>query len=257
MPVYESIPFGKPCWVDFVSSDLARVRPFYQAIFCWEFQELGSDFGNYNIISGQYGPVGGGMQHNAEMMGPDSDKWDMYFSVEDAQSTLDAATAAGGEQTVPPMPIGDQGSMAFCNDVNGSAVGIWQPGTLMGFAAWGEPGYPAWFELHTRNFEKSVGFYEDVLPVKASPSEMPDGMKYATLDVDGDQSAGIWDITGVLPEEMPVEWTIWFSVSDCDASCAKAKELGGEVVMEPEDTEHGRVATIADPTGSTFNIVSG
>lgn len=255
MPTNGNIPVGKPCWIDFVSSNLEKVKPFYSQLFGWNFANMGENFGNYNIISGEHGPVGGGMQHSPEFMGPNANKWDIYFAVDDAQKTLDAASAAGGQQTVPPMSIGDQGTMAFGVDENGASYGVWQQGTLRGFAAWGEHGYPAWFELHTRDADAAVKFYSSVLPVTVGENEMGEGMTYYTLDVEGDQAAGIWDINGVLPGDAPTEWSVYFFVDDPDAACAKVEQLGGTVVMGPESTEYGRMASLQDPAGATFNII--
>ena len=47
------------------------------------------------------------------------------------------------------------------------------------------------------------------------------------------------------------------TVEDVDASAAKAKELGGNVMMEPFDVlDVGRMAVIADPTGAVFCAVA-
>ena len=49
-------------------------------------------------------------------------------------------------------------------------------------------------------------------------------------------------------------WMVWFSVTDCDATAAKVKELGGAVFMEPNDMDFGRGAVVADPHGAVFGI---
>ncbi len=51
-------------------------------------------------------------------------------------------------------------------------------------------------------------------------------------------------------------WSVWFGVDDCDASAAKAEELGGKVVMPPNDMDFGRGAMIADPHGAVFGIAA-
>ena len=47
-----------------------------------------------------------------------------------------------------------------------------------------------------------------------------------------------------------------FAVADCDASAAKATELGGEVLFGPQDIAVGRFAVVQDPTGAVFQIVA-
>lgn len=251
-----STALGKPCWIDLVSSDLEAVKPFYAGLFGWEFTTLSVEFNNSSLISGKHGPVAGAMQHEPESMGADAGGWDMYFRVDDLQQLVSDVDSAGGTISVPPHPVGDQGTFAFAEDPNGTYAGFWQPGSLAGFSTWGQHGYPAWFKLHTRDLDASVKFYEAVLPITVTRQDMPGGLNYSTLDVNGEPAAGVWDIKGVLPDEMPTGWTIWLAVDDCDSDCSHARELGGEVVMDPEDTERGRVATIQDPAGAMFNIIS-
>lgn len=254
MPTYEHAT-GAPCWVDMTSADLDKVKPFYTALFGWQFAEMGPEFGNYNIISVGDDVLGGAMQHNSEFMGPDPfSMWSLYFSSDDAAATLKKAEENGGKVLVAPMEIPTQGFMAEGTDPSGVNFGIWQPTGLQGFAKFGEHGFPAWFELHTRDFANASTFYATVLGADLGSNEMSEGMEYHTLDIDGDQKAGIWNVEGVLPESSPSGWNIYFFSEDVDASLAAAREHGGTVIMEPEDTEYGRMATVADPAGAVFNI---
>lgn len=257
MPLQETIPAGRPCWVDLVSADLESVKPFYAQLFGWDFAVLSMDYNTYTIISGPHGPVGGAMQHDANTMGDDPGGWDMYFATSNAQEALNAVATAGGEATVQPMPMEDQGVMAFADDPFGATFGLWQQQKLEGFAALSEHGYPAWFELQTRDFDESVKFYESVLPAELSMGDNFTGSKYATIDVGGVQSAGIRDICDVLPGNFPTGWTICFYVDDLERALTQAKEFGGSVEMEPEETERGFVATLVDPAGARFNALGG
>ena len=255
MANYEHV-HGAPCWVDMTSADLAACKPFYSALFGWEFDEMGDEFGRYNIIRVGDDVLGGAMQHNPDFMGPDPfSLWSLYFSTGDVEATLARAAENGGSTTVPAMEIPTQGVMAEGTDSSGINFGLWQPKGLQGFAKFGEHGFPAWFELHTRNFANASAFYSNVLGADLGTNEMGEGMEYHTLDINGDPKAGIWNIDGVLPETSPEGWTIYFFADDPDATVAAAKEHGGTVLMEPEDTGYGRMATVADPAGAVFNIV--
>ena len=57
------------------------------------------------------------------------------------------------------------------------------------------------------------------------------------------------------PEGTPPHFAIYIAVADADATVAKARELGGSVEMEPEDTPYGRLAVLADTTGSRLSIM--
>ena len=50
----------------------------------------------------------------------------------------------------------------------------------------------------------------------------------------------------------PAHWSVTFGVDDADATAAKARELGGEVVAGPLDAPWTRMAVIKDPQGATF-----
>ena len=56
--------------------------------------------------------------------------------------------------------------------------------------------------------------------------------------------------------DMPSHFMTYFRVEDCDASAAKAAELGGEVCVPPTEIPPGKFSVINDPQGATFSIMS-
>ena len=48
------------------------------------------------------------------------DVWSVYLATDDAQATADAAVANGGQVYVPPMPVGDLGTMLLLADAGGA-----------------------------------------------------------------------------------------------------------------------------------------
>ncbi|EME14763.1 glyoxalase-superfamily protein [Rhodococcus triatomae BKS 15-14] len=78
---------------------------------------------------------------------------------DDAAARLEAAEAAGGSVMVPPMAVGDEGTMAVVTDPAGAVIGFWQPDRHQGFSQWGEHGTPYWFECHSKDHAKSIDFY--------------------------------------------------------------------------------------------------
>jgi predicted enzyme related to lactoylglutathione lyase len=155
---------------------------------------------------------------------------------------------------VPAMDVMALGRMAVVVDVGGAVIGIWQPGEHRGFGYVMEPGAPSWFELHTRDYEKSLDFYRSVFGWTTRTEGDSPEFRYTTVD-DGDaQYAGVMDASGFLPEGVPAGWTVYFGVDDADHSLSEIVSLGGEVVMKAEDTPYGRLATAADPTGAVFRL---
>jgi predicted enzyme related to lactoylglutathione lyase len=54
---------------------------------------------------------------------------------------------------------------------------------------------------------------------------------------------------------MPPHWLTYVGTDDVDATAAKAKDLGGNVIVEPADIpEVGRFSIVADPTGAVFGL---
>ena len=119
----------------------------------------------------------------------------------------------------------------------------------------GEAGTPAWFELHTRDYDKSVSFYRDVFKWDAHTVSDTDEFRYTTLGEGENQLAGIMDDIAVSGDDDPPHWAIYFKVDDADAALEKIVELGGTVIQPAEDTPYGRLARAADPTGAEFRIV--
>jgi uncharacterized protein len=50
----------------------------------------------------------------------------------------------------------------------------------------------------------------------------------------------------------PARWSVTFAVDDVDAIAARARELGGSVIAEPQDAPWVRFAVLADPAGASF-----
>ena len=147
--------------------------------------------------------------------------------------------------------------MAVLADAGGAAIGLWQPGLHKGFGVLGEPGTPGWFELHTRDYDATVEFYRTVFGWNTKVEGDTPEFRYTTLVVGDEQFAGVMDASGFLPAGVPAHWSVYFAVTDTDATLATVKDLGGEVVMDAMDTPYGRLATAADPTGAQFKLAAG
>ncbi len=251
MTVRTHVPTGAPIWIDIFSSDVARTEAFYGALFGWEVDRSRSEeFGGYrnftkdgHLIAGCMGNDGSGAP----------DMWSVYLQTDDAARTAAAVAAHGGTVFVPPMPVGDLGTMAVFGDVGGATIGAWQPGTHGGCGILAEPGAPAWFELHTQDYLATVAFYREVFGWDTHTMSDTPEFRYTTLLSGDDQQAGIMDAS-VWGGEVPAQWSIYFNVADADASIAQAVELGATLVLPAENTPYGRIAHLTDPTGVGFKL---
>ncbi|HEV3130671.1 MAG TPA: VOC family protein [Acidimicrobiales bacterium] len=254
MPTRDTAPIGAPCWVDLMTSDAERSKAFYGQLFGWKAEEPRAEFGGYFNYSKDGILVAGCMASEPES--PVRDIWSIYLASDDTRKTVETATANGGQVVAPAMDVGDLGTMAVLVDTGGAAIGVWQPGLHKGFGVLAEPGTPAWFELFTRDYESSVGFYRNVFHWDThAVSDSPE-FRYTTLGEGEGQMAGIMDASGFLPDGVPAYWSVYFAVDDTDAALATVIQLGGSIVAAAEDTPYGRVATASDPNGSQFKLVA-
>ena len=58
-----------------------------------------------------------------------------------------------------------------------------------------------------------------------------------------------------LPAEIPAHWNVCFAVADCDATVAKARELGATITSGPMDMPIGRFASMIDPQGVSLSVM--
>jgi predicted enzyme related to lactoylglutathione lyase len=114
-----------------------------------------------------------------------------------------------------------------------------------------------WYELITTDLDAASRFYEDV--VSWTHEDMTDGgMTYRVVKANGD---GVGGLMNIPPEAKaigaPPSWSGYVCVDDCDATAAKIKSLGGQVIRAPADIpDIGRFAVVADPQGAVFEIMT-
>jgi predicted enzyme related to lactoylglutathione lyase len=150
----------------------------------------------------------------------------------------------------------DAGRMVVVKDPTGAVFMLWQARRSPGVGVKGEPGSLAWNELATHDRDAAEAFYTALFGWSAQTMDMGAGMLYTTFTLgDGAWAGGMY---GIAPDHppMPSNWMPYFAVEDADASAARAKELGGTVVMEPQDIPNvGRFAMITDPQGAMFYVI--
>ncbi|PXX64259.1 hypothetical protein DFR70_105444 [Nocardia tenerifensis] len=254
---------GDPCWVELYTSDVDRSIAFYGELFGWTAERAPEELGGYVTFRKNGLAVAGAMGHN-EGDTDASEQWTVYLASDDLQATADKTVAQGGTVLVPPMPVGDIGAMAVIGDAGGAGLGVWQAGVFGGFETvalvtggrWGDShGTPAWFELHTRAYDAALAFYRDVFGWQDvfSVSDAP-GFRYSTIHAQSPMLGGVLDASAFLPDGAPDSWGVYFGADDVDKAVARVVELGGSVLNPPEDSQFGRLATVADVTGARFSL---
>jgi predicted enzyme related to lactoylglutathione lyase len=243
---------GTPCWVDLACADIDASASFYADLLGWDASEQpnSAEMGGYRRARYEGDDVAGLMPRMQEGQ---PQMWSTYVAVEDATVTAAKVTAAGGGVMLEPMDVMDLGAMAVFSDSTGAAFGVWQPGTFVGAARVNGAGALCWNELGTRDVEAAKAFYGEVFgwTVDEHPIQRTEGGPgpdvYIEWQLDGSSIGGMMDIGGMLPEEVPAHWLVYFGVEDTDAAVAKVKAAGGEVRFGPVDIDAGRFAVVTEP----------
>ncbi|GAA1382608.1 VOC family protein [Catellatospora chokoriensis] len=241
---------GAPSWVDLGTTDLAAATAFYSALFGWGVDELGPQAGGYGLLLKDGKQVAG--------IGPADPvrgtSWAVYFATQDAAGTAAEVEARGGKTVIAPMQVMDQGIMAVFTDPAGAFFSVWQPGAHTGAELMRQPGSVSWVELYTPDVAAAKEFYGAVFGLTAQDSDMGGGETYTLLSIGGNQVGGMFTPPGAA--DMPSYWMPYFAVEDCDASAAKAVELGATELVRT-DYPGGRLAILTDPQGATFGVITG
>jgi predicted enzyme related to lactoylglutathione lyase len=134
-------------------------------------------------------------------------------------------------------------------------------------AAVNEHGAVNFNNLHTDDVEAARAFYGAVFgwttvdagsPMWALPGygdhleELNPGLRAGMKHMGAHD--GFEDVVAtILPREGdPARWSVTIAVDDVDAIAARARELGGSVLAEPQNALWVRFAVLADPAGASF-----
>jgi uncharacterized protein len=252
----EAWPQGTPCWIDVMVDDATKARAYYSELFGWDIQDGPEEAGGYLMAMKGGRPAAGIGQKMPGQEGMPS-AWTTYLAADSADAVAQKVTAAGGQLVAPPFDVLDAGRMAIAVDPTGAAFGVWEAKAMTGAGIHNVDGTYCWNELHTRDYDKAKDFYAQVFDY--SYAEIGDGatMAYSTFTLPGGEASvgGINDDTK-FPGEGPAYWLTWFEVDDVDASGAKATELGGTILMGPDDTPFGRMTIVQGPQAETFGIIN-
>ncbi|MFC9500458.1 VOC family protein [Streptomyces sp. NPDC056982] len=244
-----------PCWADLSTPDTDAARLFYQGLLGWR-SEVVSDpqseayglFRSGDELVAGIGPTRSPKEPSA---------WLPYYQSAGVDAVIARVKGNGGTVAKGPETIAEDGVFAVCQDPSGAAFGLWQPITNTGFGVVNAPGSFCWFELLTRDPDGSKDFYQSVLGWGAKRHPYGGGGTYTEWSVDTEPFGGMLDTaSGSFPESLPAHWMVYVAVKDTDATAARCKQLGGQILVHPTTIEPGRFAVLADPQGASFAVIT-
>jgi uncharacterized protein len=250
---------GTFSWVELSTTDRKAGIAFYRALFGWESDDrpVGpgpDDVYSMQLLRGLEVGAASGQRPDERQMGVPP-HWNLYVTVTSADDTAARATELGGSVLASPFDVMDAGRMAVLQDPTGAVFLIWQPKQHIGAKILFEPGALCWSELTTKDPKKAEAFYTALFGWVAKHSAPGAPMTYTEFSVGGQPTIGMMAMPADMPPQVPSYWMPYFQVEDCDASTARAKDLGGSAMIGPQDIANtGRFTILQDPQGAMFAV---
>lgn len=118
------------------------------------------------------------------------------------------------------------------------------------------PGTFCWIELAADDAAAAKRFYMEMFGWNATDNPIGENEVYTVYDLGGRKVAASYAMMQDQRDAgMPSNWLSYVATGDVDASAARARELGGTLPCDPFDVgEHGRMATVQDPTSAVFAL---
>ncbi len=242
---------GKFVWRDLVTENPDAVKPFYAALFGWEFEEGRALGAPYTLVKsgGQY--IAGISKTRRPQPEQPVSQWLSFMSVADVDRAVETTRAAGGSLVAGPRDLPNVGRGAVVLDPEGAPLGLLR--SRIGDPA--DSAAPAlnrflWTEHLSRDPQASAGFYASLAGFEVRKIDFA-GRPYWVL-VQGRERAAL--LRNPLAVDRPI-WLAYVKVADPAASAARAAQLGGRVLLAPRaDLRNGTLALIADPTGAVLAL---
>ncbi len=241
---------GKFVWFEHASNNVAKARAFYEPLLGWHTEMMPAGEHRYPMILNQNQGIGG---FTTAQPGERS-RWMAYLSVPDVDAAHAAAVSAGGRSLAAPMDFGAVGRGAEVADPTGARFWLWKSAEGDRDDVVTTPtGDWYWTELWTPDDTRALNFYQRIFGYTHDTMDMGPQGTYYLLKKDGVMRAGL--MQSADPKAQPL-WLPYVAVDDCDASTAKAKKLGAQLLSGPQDVPGiGRFAILADPLGAAIALM--
>jgi predicted enzyme related to lactoylglutathione lyase len=242
---------GKFVWRDLVTEDPDAVKPFYAALFGWQFEEGRALGAPYTLVKsgGQY--IAGISKTRRPQSDQPVSQWLSFMSVADVDRAVEQTRTAGGSLVAGPLDLPNVGRGAVVLDPDGAPLGLLR-------SSIGDPADTAapalnrflWTEHLSRDPQASADFYAALAGFEVRKVDFG-GRPYWLL-VKGRERAAL--LRNPIAVDRPI-WLPYIRVEDPAASAARAVQLGGRVLLAPRaELRNGTLALIADPTGAVLAL---
>ena len=242
---------GKFVWADLVTDDVPAARNFYSQLFGWAF----FDMGGYVIAANDGRPLCGMFQKPKPTDPNAKPRWFGYISVGNVERAQKTVTKAGGKVLAAPQKMPKRGEQAVFADAEGAIFGVVKSSAGDPEDFLPDPGDWIWIQLLSRDAKKASEFYKVVGGYDIVENTSTNRLSDFILTSKGYARATVRNIPGKDQSVRP-SWLPFVRVKSISESVAKAKLLGGKVLIEPKaDVFDGKAAVVADPTGAAVGLL--
>jgi uncharacterized protein len=248
---------GTFSWPELATTDQKGAVAFYRALFGWDLNDVplgpGETYSMFQMKGKEVSAACTLQQEQRQMGVPPH--WNSYVTVKNVDEAAKKAQSLGGKLLMPPFDVMDAGRMAVLQDPTGAVFEIWEPKRSIGARILNEPGALCWTELTTSDTKAAESFYTQLFGWVPKHSAVGSPMEYTEFSVGGTPSIGMMAKPEGMPAHIPSYWMPYFQVTNADQSASKGKELGGKVMIGPQDIPGtGRFAILTDPQGAMFAV---
>jgi predicted enzyme related to lactoylglutathione lyase len=255
LPSIDNHSLGAPCWFELSTTDQAAAKQFYTQLFGWTVFDNPMGPGQfYTIFKLKGHDVGAAYTLSPNVLEQGvPPHWNVYFAAPNIDESATKAVQLGGTLVQPPFDVMDLGRMTIAKDPGDAVFFMWQEKRPRGEGVFGEENAVCWVELMTWDAAKAREFYTGLFGWEAKVH--PTVNVYTEFGVAGKFCGGILAMDDQM-KGIPSHWGIYILVADCDATVAKAKELGATVRHGPVEAPGvGRFASLVDPQGASFSVI--
>jgi len=251
MAISKTPLIGKFVWRDLHTDDPAAVKPFYAALFGWEYVESTAMGRPYALIKSGGQLIGGITKAERQVAQQPSSQWLSYLSVPDVDRAADRTRVAGGSVLLAPVDLPRIGRVAVVTDPQGAPLGLLR-------ASFGDPADTPdpvlhrflWTEELASDPVAAAKFYAELVGYEVLNQDQGD-KPFRVLKL-GRERAGIMRMP--FAGRQPT-WLVSVMVADPAASAQRAAQLGGRVLLAPRpDVRKGSIALVADPSGAVLAL---
>lgn len=249
----EKHPPGSFCWIELATTDQNAAKAFYSSLFGWTPNDIPmgpNDFYTMFKLDGRDAGAAYTLRPEQRSQGVPP-HWMIYIAVDSADETAKRAAGLGAKTLAAPFDVFDVGRMAVLQDPTGAVFSIWEPKTHNGIGIRGVEGTLCWADLSTPDPARAAKFYSELFGWNVIRGDKDDYLHIKN----GEDFIGGIPPTAHRDPHVPPHWLLYFAVSNCDQTAAKAKQLGATLHLPPMTMENvGRMAVLGDPQRAVFAI---